>query len=46
LRLGDVVISHPQAQAEAARQGIPINEELSVLVEHGILHLLGIHHQE
>lgn len=45
LRLGDVVISYPQAQAQAARLGISIDEELSVLTEHGILHLLGIHHE-
>jgi rRNA maturation RNase YbeY len=44
LRLGDVVISYPQAQAQAARQGVSINEELSILVEHGVWHLLGIHH--
>lgn len=46
LRLGDVVISHPQALTEAVRFGIPIEEELAILVEHGINHLLGIHHPE
>jgi probable rRNA maturation factor len=43
LRLGDVIISYPQAQEEAVRQRISIDEELSILVEHGICHLLGIH---
>jgi len=46
LRLGDVFISYPQAQIEAMKQGISIDEELSILTEHGILHLLGIHHPE
>jgi len=45
LRLGDVIISYPQAQAEAARQGMSIDEELSILTEHGVLHLLGIHNE-
>ena len=46
LRLGDVVISYPQALAQAAAVSVTIEEELAILVEHGINHLLGIHHPE
>lgn len=45
LRLGDIIISYPQALAQAVETGTPIEEELQVLVEHGINHLLGIHHE-
>ncbi len=44
LRLGDVVISYPQAAKSAAEEGIILEKELEALIEHGILHLLGIHH--
>ncbi len=39
--LGDVVISYPQAAAQAAQQGHTTAEELDLLVIHGCLHLLG-----
>lgn len=44
LRLGDIVISYPQALEDAALDGIPVDEEIRNLVEHGLNHLLGIHH--
>jgi probable rRNA maturation factor len=44
LRLGDIVISHPQALEDAAMDGISVDEEIATLVEHGVKHLLGIHH--
>lgn len=44
LRLGDIVISYPQALEDASMEGIPVDEEIRFLVEHGINHLLGIHH--
>lgn len=45
LRLGDIVISYPQALEDASMDGISVNEEIKDLVEHGLNHLLGIHHQ-
>jgi len=39
--LGDVVISYPQARAQATELGHGIVAELQLLVAHGILHLLG-----
>ena len=42
--LGDVVISFPRAVEQAAERGHPTEDELSVLVVHGVLHLLGYDH--
>lgn len=44
LRLGDIVISYPQAVDDASLDGISVDEEIRNLVEHGVNHLLGIHH--
>lgn len=44
LRLGDIVISYPQALEDAAIEGISVDEEIRFLVEHGVNHLLGTHH--
>lgn len=44
LRLGDIVISYPQVVEDAGLDGISIDEEIRNLVEHGVNHLLGIHH--
>lgn len=43
LRLGDIVISYPQAIKDAASEGTTVEEELLFLVRHGTKHLLGIH---
>lgn len=44
LRLGDIVISYPQVLEDASMDGISVDEEIRSLVEHGVSHLLGIHH--
>ncbi len=44
LYLGDVVISLSRAQEGAALGGHPLQDELQLLVIHGILHLLGYDH--
>jgi probable rRNA maturation factor len=46
LYLGDVIISLPRAQVQAAAGGHPIQDELQILVVHGVLHLLGYDHAE
>ena len=46
LRLGDIVISYPHALEDAVMDGITVDEEIKNLVEHGVNHLLGIHHPE
>lgn len=45
-RLGEVIISYPQAVAQAKEQGHSLERELALLVIHGILHLLGYDHEE
>lgn len=44
LRLGSILISHPQAIEDAAMDGKSLDEEIAFLVDHGCKHLLGIHH--
>ena len=45
-RLGEVIISYPQAVEQAREQGHSTEKELALLVIHGILHLLGYDHEE
>lgn len=44
LILGDIIISHPQAVKIAAEKNRFLDDVICDLVEHGMLHLLGIHH--
>jgi probable rRNA maturation factor len=44
--LGDVLISFPRAEAQAAAAGHKVMAEIQLLVLHGILHLLGHDHVE
>jgi probable rRNA maturation factor len=44
--LGDVIISYPRAQAQAADGGHSVRDELQLLVVHGVLHLLGYDHAD
>lgn len=46
LRLGDIVLSYPQVVEDASLDGISVDEEIRALVEHGVKHLLGVHHEE
>lgn len=43
--LGDIVISAPQAKRQAVEQGLELKEEISRLLIHGLLHLLGYDHE-
>jgi len=43
---GDVVISYPRTVAQAQAGGHAIEDELALLIVHGILHLLGYDHEE
>jgi probable rRNA maturation factor len=45
-RLGEVIISYPQAAEQAKEQGHSLQRELALLVIHGILHLLDYDHEE
>lgn len=44
--LGDVVISVETAQRQADERGHPLEQEMRVLVVHGIVHLLGWDHED
>ena len=43
--LGDIVVNVEQAKRQAGDYGNSVEEEISELVAHGILHLMGIHHE-
>ena len=45
-RLGEVIICYPQAKKQARRLSHSLEEELTILFVHGILHLLGYEHEE
>ncbi|NMB57126.1 rRNA maturation RNase YbeY [Candidatus Beckwithbacteria bacterium] len=45
LRLGTIFISYPQARRQANLHKLLIDEEINQLTEHGMLHLLGFHHE-
>ena len=42
--LGDIVVCYPQAKKQAFQWNRLVDEEMEFLVCHGLLHLLGIHH--
>jgi probable rRNA maturation factor len=42
--LGDVVVCYSVAKKQALKLNHIIDEEIEFLVCHGVLHLLGIHH--
>ena len=44
-RLGDIVISYPMVIKEASRDEVLVDEKVEELVRHGMLHLLGLHHE-
>ncbi len=45
LRLGDIVISYPMVIKEASEQDMLVDDRVEELLQHGMLHLLGLHHE-
>lgn len=45
LRLGDIVLSYPQVVEEAGEENVLVDDKVDELIEHGLLHLLGYHHE-
>lgn len=43
--LGDVVISFDRARAQAREHSVSLEQELELLLAHGLLHLLGFDHE-
>jgi probable rRNA maturation factor len=44
VHLGEVIVSYPKAAEQAAERKRPVEDELALLVVHGVLHLLGYDH--
>ena len=44
--LGDIVVNEDQALRQASEYGNDKEHELADLVAHGVLHLLGVHHDD
>lgn len=44
--LGDIIISVPTARTSAANEGHSVETEISQLILHGLLHLLGYDHEK
>jgi len=42
--LGDVIISFPEAVNNAKRYGKMVDDQICFYLEHGLMHLLGYHH--
>lgn len=45
LRLGDVVVCYPVAVEQALEKQVVLDTKLQFLAEHGLMHLLGHHHE-
>ncbi len=46
LHLGEVVVSYPRAVEQAGEHHHSVQRELALLMVHGVLHLLGLEHEE
>ncbi|MFC1872304.1 rRNA maturation RNase YbeY [Chloroflexota bacterium] len=44
--MGEVIISVPQAQVQAKERGHTLEQEIHMLMVHGVLHLLGYDHND
>ncbi len=44
--LGEVIISYPQAEIQAGEHGHSAKKEVTILLIHGVLHLVGYDHDE
>lgn len=43
--IGEIIICYPQAKRQAKEQGHSVQEEIKVLLVHGLLHLCGYEHE-
>ena len=43
--LGDIVVSFPEAVTSAKRFGKLVDTQICFYIEHGLMHLLGFHHE-
>lgn len=45
VRLGDIIISYPMVIKESAQEDMLVDDRIDFLVKHGMMHLLGLHHE-
>ncbi len=45
LRLGDIILSYPHVIKEAVRDEMMVDDKVDQLLQHGLQHLLGVHHE-
>ncbi|MFH1244185.1 MAG: rRNA maturation RNase YbeY [bacterium] len=45
LRLGDIVVCYSEAVKEALEKQCRVDSQIQELAEHGLMHLLGFHHE-
>lgn len=45
VRLGDIIISYPVLIRESSEQDMLVDDRVDELIQHGMLHLLGLHHE-
>jgi rRNA maturation RNase YbeY len=46
IHLGEIIVCYQEAVREAKNENVLVDEKVYELVEHGAMHLLGIHHKE
>lgn len=44
--IGEIIISYPQAARQAKKRGHSVNDEIKILLVHGVLHLCGYDHEK
>ncbi|HJY98209.1 MAG TPA: rRNA maturation RNase YbeY [Patescibacteria group bacterium] len=44
--LGEIVVCYPEALREAKKENMLIDDKVYALIEHGAMHLMGVHHKE
>lgn len=44
--LGEIIVCYPLAVKEAGEENVLVDQRVYELIEHGAMHLLGIHHEE
>lgn len=45
IHLGEIIVCFPVARSEAQAENVLTSEKVYELIEHGAMHLLGIHHK-
>lgn len=46
IHLGEIIVCYPLAVKESMVENVLIDERIYELIEHGAMHLMGIHHKE